>query len=48
MGDVIGVYLHLLACKPEFMRVGVIPRAIGSIVESESAAQGRDCRADSC
>ena len=43
----IGVYIHLLACKPEFMRVGVLPRVISSIVESEPAAQGRDCRADS-
>jgi len=47
-GDTIGVYLHLLACKPEFMRVGVIPRGISSLIETDSVIQGRDGRVDSC
>lgn len=52
-GDVIGVYLHLLACRPEFMRVGVLPRLIDSLVERESGSAtvgqaSRSLRIDSC
>ena len=51
-GDVIGVYLHLLACKPEFMRPDYIPRLRSSLVESENVTKfgdiGRSHRIDSC
>ena len=46
-GDIIGVYLHLLACKPAFMRATTQQYVGSSILDNEAVMQRRDSRIDS-